>query len=192
MSSSNRRANCSSRKCRARIWRSEIEARIENNNLERPSLEQRRKHRTPCRCPPRSRQYDPLVYLLVFLSYAADLASSNDTGLDPLFSYRAEELVEHEESVRLALARQEHPDRVYGLRETKIFENVLCSPSSTHTRADGGFMLVSEAIRITPFKQAGEPLLFPFLILEAKSAKGEDFHSIQLQTAFPIRTLLKM
>lgn len=53
-------------------------------------------------------------------------------------------------------------------------------------------MLVCEAIRITPFKQVGDPLLFPFLILEAKSAKGEDFYSIQLQTAFPIRTLLKM
>ncbi len=53
-------------------------------------------------------------------------------------------------------------------------------------------MLVNEAIRFTPFKQVGEPLLFPFLILEAKSAKGDDFDSIQKQTAFPIRTLLKI
>ncbi|KAL9132260.1 MAG: hypothetical protein Q9175_006564 [Cornicularia normoerica] len=55
----------------------------------------------------------------------------------------------------------------------------------------GGPILVN-GIRITPFKQGGEPLLFPFLILEAKSAKGDDFDSIQKQTAFPIRTLLQM
>ena len=53
-------------------------------------------------------------------------------------------------------------------------------------------MLVHEALRATPFRRIGEPLLFPFLILEAKSAKGEDFESIKNQTAFPIRTLLKI
>lgn len=123
---------------------------------------------------------------------AADLVSSNDTGLNPLFSYRAQECVEHEESVRRALGRLEHPDRVYGLVQTKTFERALCSPSSKGTHAGSGSMLVNEAIRITSFKQVGEPLLFPFLILEAKSAKGEDFDSIQKQTAFSIRTLLKI
>lgn len=128
--------------------------------------------------------------LLVFSRHAADLTSSDDIGLSPLFSDRVEELVEHEQSVRLALARQEHPDRVYGLRQTTNLERALCS-SSRHVPADGGPILVN-GIRITPFKQGGEPLLFPFLILEAKSAKGDDFDSIQKQTAFPIRTLLQM
>ena len=131
--------------------------------------------------------------ILVLSHYAADFASSNDTGLNPLFSDRVEELVEHEEAVRLALARREHPDRVYGLRKTTVFEDALCRPSSQHTHANGGPKLVNEAIKITPFKRKdGEPLLFPFLILEAKSAKGDDFDSMQKQTAFPIRTLLKM
>lgn len=163
------------RNCRARLWRSEIEVSIESNSSEGSSLEQRRKSRIPCQCPSRSRQHD-----------------LNDTGLNPLFSYRAQECVEHEESVRRALGRLEHPDRVYGLVQTKTFERALCSPSSKGTHAGSGSMLVNEAIRITSFKQVGEPLLFPFLILEAKSAKGEDFDSIQKQTAFSIRTLLKI
>ncbi len=126
------------------------------------------------------------------LSHAADFTSSNDSGLNLLFSDRVEERIVHEEPVRLALARKEHPDRVYGLQKTKNFAKALCSPSSKPVRADGGPVLVDETIRITPFKQVGEPLLFPFLILEAKSAKGDDFDSIQKQTAFPIRTLLKI
>jgi hypothetical protein len=36
-------------------------------------------------------------------------------------------------------------------------------------------------------------MLFPFLVLETKSEKGQDnFNAIQMQTAFSIRTLLKM
>jgi hypothetical protein len=39
---------------------------------------------------------------------------------------------------------------------------------------------------------AGESLLFPFLLLEAKSGKSaDDWHSIWLQSAFPIRTFLQ-
>ena len=117
---------------------------------------------------------------------------SNGTGLNPIFSDSAEEVVEHEELVQLALAKQEHPDRIYGLQQTTSFEAALYSPSKRHCRADGRPMLVGETVRFTPFKQFGEPLLFPFLILEAKSAMGEDFETIQKQTAFPIRTLLQI
>ena len=131
------------------------------------------------------------AYSLFYL-YVTESAPSNDTGLNLIFSDRAEEVVEHEELVQLALAKQEHPDRIYGLQQTSLFEEALYSPSKRHHRADGRPVLVGETIRFTPFKQFGEPLLFPFLILEAKSAKGEDFETIQKQTAFPIRTLLKI
>jgi hypothetical protein len=48
-------------------------------------------------------------------------------------------------------------------------------------------------LKFSPFRQDGDPLLFPFLILEAKSEKGQDsFGAIEKQTAFSIRTLLLM
>ena len=85
---------------------------------------------------------------------------SNGTGLNLLFSDRAEEVVEHEEPVQLALAKQEHPDRIYGQQQTSSFEDALYSPSKRHCRADGRPMLVGEIVRYTLFKQFGEPLLF--------------------------------
>jgi hypothetical protein len=43
-----------------------------------------------------------------------------------------------------------------------------------------------------PIQQSGDRQLFPFLVLEAKSAmSGADWHSIQMQTAFSIRTFLQ-
>lgn len=48
-------------------------------------------------------------------------------------------------------------------------------------------------LKISPFRKDGDPLLFPFLVLEAKSEKGADsFGLIEMQTAFCIRTLLKL
>jgi hypothetical protein len=52
---------------------------------------------------------------------------------------------------------------------------------------------VGETIRTSPFKEGVEPLLFPFLVLEAKSEKSSNgFEDIQTQTAFPILALLKL
>ena len=131
------------------------------------------------------------AFSLYYLN-VAESGPSNGTSLNPIFSDRTEEVIEHEELVQLALAKQDHPDRIYGLRQTTSFEEALYSPSKRHHRADNRPVLIGETIRFTPFKKFGEPLLFPFLILEAKSAKGEDFETIQKQTAFPIRTLLKI
>lgn len=52
---------------------------------------------------------------------------------------------------------------------------------------------LGELVRSSPFKDGIEPLLFPFLILEAKSGKSSSgFREIQMQTAFPIFALLKL
>lgn len=45
---------------------------------------------------------------------------------------------------------------------------------------------------ISPFGDKCEPLLFPFLILEAKANESPSFQLIQTQTAFPIRALLEL
>lgn len=48
-------------------------------------------------------------------------------------------------------------------------------------------------MRSSPFRQDGEPLVFPFLVIEAKSEKGCDaFTDTQVQTAFAIRELLSI
>lgn len=68
------------------------------------------------------------------------------------------------------------PDRVFGLRDTNVFKQQAATL--------GG-------LRRSPFKDG--KVLYPFLIVEAKSEKGSrGFDSIENQTAFPIRTLLKL
>ena len=45
---------------------------------------------------------------------------------------------------------------------------------------------------ISPFGDKCEPLLFLFLILEAKTNESSSFQLIETQTAFPIRALLQL
>lgn len=121
------------------------------------------------------------------------MTSRSDPGLNPLFSDRAEELVIHDNIIHPDLPKNEHPDRVYGLRETRAFERALNARVRNEQCQSSKAMQVRDAIRSTPFRQDGDSLLYPFLILEAKSEKGQDsFDSIEKQTSFPIRTLLKL
>jgi hypothetical protein len=113
--------------------------------------------------------------------------SSNDPGLNPLFSDRAEERVLHDEIVTMQLPKRDHPDRVYGLRETTRFSRVLSSPCRASNDRP-----IREVLKISPFRTANDPLLFPFLVLEAKSEKGYCWDWIETQTAFSIRTLLQL
>jgi hypothetical protein len=64
------------------------------------------------------------------------------------------------------------------LRQMTNFETVL--------------LTLRQPVRTNPFEDMIEPLLFPFLILEAKSESPDGFHDVQSQTALPIRTLLKL
>jgi hypothetical protein len=52
-------------------------------------------------------------------------------------------------------------------------------------------MLVQDFIQATPFHRRREPLLFPFLVMEAKSEKGGGFSKCVIRTALPIWSLLK-
>ncbi len=52
---------------------------------------------------------------------------------------------------------------------------------------------IGELVQSSPFRDESDPLLFPFLILEAKSEKSSSgFDDITIQTAFPILALLKL
>ena len=76
---------------------------------------------------------------------------------------------------------KKRPDRIYGLQQTENFARALKA------------LAPSRELRSSPFGEGSEPLLYPFLIVEAKSQKsGAGFDAIEMQTAFPIRTLLKL
>jgi hypothetical protein len=112
-------------------------------------------------------------------------------GTNPLFDDRTQEVIIHDPLLRSQLPKQE-PDRVYGLQMTNNFEK-LFSTSLPSTISDDPDATLREIVRSCPFKDGVEPLLFPFLILEAKSEKSSNgFNDIQAQTAFPIFALLKL
>ena len=119
------------------------------------------------------------------------LCFSYEPGISPLFEDRVQEVVLHDSLFRSELPSQE-PDRVLGLRKTKAFDAFLEAPE-TQARVTTGHLSDANIIRCSPFQDCDDPLLFPFLILEAKREKrSEGFVDVQIQTAFPIFTLLKL
>lgn len=114
-----------------------------------------------------------------------------------IFSDRAEEAIRHNPPLPIATRgsiekEKELPDRVYGLKETNNLKMLLNS-ADRRVPLDCERRLLRETLEVSPFTQDGEPLLFPFLILEAKSGKGgSDLGAAEMQTAFCIRRLLKL
>lgn len=95
---------------------------------------------------------------------------------------------------------------MYGLCQTTNFEDRLgdtaqivldgaardaASVLQTTTESGNEELLVQDFLQATPFHQRGEPLLFPFLILEAKSEEGKGHRNCGVQTSLPIWGLLK-
>lgn len=84
---------------------------------------------------------------------------------------------------------------MYGLRQTRNIENLLHDVVKSQFGDDDEAIerQVYEVLGLEqPLTQTGDHLLFPFFILEAKSgSSSHDWHSIQMQTAFSIRTLLE-
>lgn len=91
----------------------------------------------------------------------------------------------HPPELAKQLPQDQRPDRVYGLRQTRNIERLLLQKLP-----DGG--LLEDLLPRQPHDAAlGQPLLFPFLVVEAKAGNSpDDWHSIKLQTAFPIFTYL--
>ncbi|EXL93514.1 hypothetical protein FOIG_13647 [Fusarium odoratissimum NRRL 54006] len=105
--------------------------------------------------------------------------SEPEQGISPLFDDRAEEAIIYSSELRAELPKREHrPDRVFGLQVTERLSRLLN---------------YAEDIRSSPFRLDGDPLVYPFLVIEAKSEKGSDaFTDTQVQTAFAIRELLSI
>lgn len=93
-------------------------------------------------------------------------------------------MVIHPPGLAQQLPQDQKPDRIYGLRQTRNIEGLMLK-----RLAGGGFL--EDVLQKQPHSTLGEALLFPFLVVEAKSGIApDDWHSIRLQTAFPIHTYL--
>ena len=101
---------------------------------------------------------------------------------------------------------ERRPDRVYGLCQTTNFEDRLSGTArmvldgafqettsilQTTTASGNENLLVQDFLQINPFHQRGEPLLFPFLLIEAKSEARKGHRNCGVQTSLPIWGLLK-
>ncbi|OQD90679.1 hypothetical protein PENANT_c001G02842 [Penicillium antarcticum] len=164
--------------CRKRLWESEIPATTDSINWQADSLEARRRKRKPCRCPRVwGQNYD-------------------DGGINMLFSDRVKATIKHYPALEVAaqpgrLKKYEAPDRVYGLKQTDNFKILLDSTDRRSLVASTRRSL-RESIEYTPFGPEGEPLLYPFLIMEAKTSNGASRAEVDMQTAFCIKRLLKL
>lgn len=108
-------------------------------------------------------------------------------GLNRLFIDRAEDKVVHPPDLAKQLPQEQRPDRVYGIRQTRNFEDLMF-------KEIGSGEFLGERLQQQPHPTVqGEALLFPFLVVEAKAGNAaDDWSSICLQTAFPIYTYLNV
>jgi len=107
-----------------------------------------------------------------------DYRISNDHGKILLFSNRFQSTIIHDPVDKLAEkgVKPRQPDRVFGLGKTRVFKEYISS---------------RQLLKHSPFVDGN--VLYPFLVIEAKSEKGSPgFESIENQTAFPLRTLVKL
>ena len=173
--------------CKGRLWRSEEEAMAEVEGPLSASLNSRRRFRTPCKC-----------------EVPASL------GLNPLFSSRADEFICHNYLLTFDIEPSEFPKRkpdlVYGLRQTPNFLDKLSKSAkflqdgvkadilksvAEALQVEVAHLLIRDVLITTPHQTIGEPLLFPFLVAEAKSNDGSGFHKAGIQSAVPCCVLLE-
>ena len=92
----------------------------------------------------------------------------------------------HEAEVTAVRKVDEKPDRVHGLRKTARFARLLKEQTKSGKT-------IEETLRANPFRKETAALIFPFLVLEAKSEKSDSSLSrSELQTASSIMTLLSL
>ncbi|KAJ6100060.1 hypothetical protein N7467_001595 [Penicillium canescens] len=130
------------------------------------------------------------------LPLVINLGASDDGGINMLFSDQVGATIKHYPALAVAaqpgrLKKYEAPDRVYGLKQTDNFKILLDSTDRRSLVASTRRSL-RESIEFTPFGPEGEPLLYPFLIMEAKASNGASRAEVDMQTAFCIKRLLKL
>lgn len=128
---------------------------------------------------------------------------SIDTGMSSLFSSRISqsahdpeaENADHptsSESVPALKQVKQQPDWVQGFQRTGNFESILWKPYTHDYLQKMPPRLIDRVLKTSIHADdVAGPLLFPFLLLEAKREKdAEGFQAMELQTAMPIRNAL--
>ena len=83
------------------------------------------------------------------------------------------------------------PDRLIGFKQTKVFQNLLDQP--LNHQSERRLPRLRDVVHRSASQSRLNSCLFPFLILEAKSdSSSASFSDIQIQTSFPIRSLLNL
>ncbi|KAF2495383.1 hypothetical protein BU16DRAFT_561664 [Lophium mytilinum] len=163
--------------CRGRLWRSEMEVDPNSSNSRTSSLRDRQQKRQACACNATGR---------------IDEYSALDSGLSELFSFRTEEPCLAHDSFTPSPTKR--PDRIHGLQRTKNFDQILQSPYAHDDPPLQAPRLLDDFVKTTMNPDnGGSPLLFPFLISEAKREKGaKNFGQMETQTSFPIKHALQL
>lgn len=115
-------------------------------------------------------------------------------GLNNIFGQRKDEPVRLDKLVAERLGKKFlKPDSIFGLRQTRNIENLLYDTRNSALEADSPNKekQLHELLAPSPVSRKGDILLYPFLVLEAKSGKSDsDWQAIRMQTAFPIKKFL--
>jgi hypothetical protein len=109
-----------------------------------------------------------------------------------LFSFRTEEACLPPDPS--TSGQKKRPDRIHGLQRTKNFELLLQSLYAHDDPPHQPPRLVEAVVKTTLNPDTGgSPLLFPFLLSEAKRERSaEGFEQMEIQTSFPIKHALQL
>ncbi|OQV02273.1 hypothetical protein CLAIMM_07502 [Cladophialophora immunda] len=155
------------KECSNYRWWSDIPAEP-SNHVDAERLKKRRAQRQICRCHPD--EWTPDGF--------------DDPGETKLFRSYSDEFVHMDAAdlVKRRGASRHKPDNVWGLCKTKSLAQYRAEFERRHDRPD---------LRHSPF--ANPDLLYPFLIVESKrEGDGPGFEYAEAQSAFPIRTCLRL
>jgi hypothetical protein len=116
----------------------------------------------------------------------------DDIGTREIFTSRIEESVVHERAKPgSGKPIKQQPDRIVGLSLTPSIEGLLKKPYAEDTTGLG--RSVKDVVKVAINRDnGGLPLLFPFLVLEAKSGEGNGFERVEVQSALPIMEALNL
>ncbi|KAH8796931.1 hypothetical protein F5882DRAFT_375096 [Hyaloscypha sp. PMI_1271] len=115
---------------------------------------------------------------------------------DTMFSTRADEMMSFDfsESRSEEKPKNRRPDRILGFQETNSLSRRFAQYDlmAGQLGDDPALKILWETVESTVLNHKGNALLFPFLVIEAKSRYGDSFDACNIQTAQPIVKMLKI
>jgi hypothetical protein len=114
--------------------------------------------------------------------------------MSEIFTTRIQEAVYHDRAdPSRGKPIKKEPDRIIGLRQTSTIQRLLQKPYVHGASGENQPRFVGDIKNCINPENGGSPLLFPFLVLEAKSEKGAiGFERIEAQSSLPIFQCLKL